>query len=92
MAREHKDSWRDYIQPVGMATGSFLNLMGAVIHQCTSETDRENPFYYAAMLTSAMYVVGNSYATRQVYNTHTQNELNRRRLSLAPLTEVKMER
>ena len=78
--------WRDYIQPAGMLAASTLNLAGAGIHQLTSATDRDNPFYYTAMTTSAMYMVANGYAAKKVYDSHVQAEKERRKP--APLQEI----
>ena len=78
--------WKDYIQPVGMLAASTLNLAGAGVHQLTSTADRDNPFYYTAMTTSAMYMVANGYATKKVYDSHVLAEKERRKP--VPLQEI----
>ena len=85
---DKRGTWKDYVQPVGMLAASTLNLAGAGVHQITSTADRDNPFYFTAMTTSAMYMVANGYAAKKVYDSHRRAEEARRNKPTVALQEI----
>ena len=68
MSKEKEVPWTKYIQPAGMTLASSVNLMAAAGHLLFQKSeDTHNPFYFATMFTSAVYIASNGYAVSQVY-------------------------
>lgn len=65
------------VQPLGMATGSLINLAGAtasLVLSAQSQTVNPIPFICTSMLTSCLYLSSNVQKAYQVYSTEETEE------------------
>lgn len=70
---------KSYTWPTIQAGASLLSVCGNIAGLCLSENNRVSPFFYTALVNSALYTVANTMETYKVYqhNSFVERELQR---------------